>query len=311
MKKILLTIFIIILLILIIGMIFFLLNDKEKLQINPKPVIIDPLIKLGYQQDDVLIIKEKLNDEEIKTLLTLPYDENLIGYLTTPNFCFNKLERYQNYAKNYKNNAVLMVNMNRDIAFYQSINEVNNPNDIDVLINKYYRLPQTYQPKVSVINLKYNPSGGMAADIIMNDFEQMMEASLKDGMKIQVSSAFRTQSIQSTLYNGYVKVYGVERADIGSARPRHSEHETGLAIDLKRQGEKYSTFGLNPEYQWILNNSYKYGFIVRYPEEKTDITGYKFEPWHIRYVGKNAAKVIWQEKITLEEYYAKYKELEC
>lgn len=312
MKKIFLTSLIIALLILLISITLLWSRPSQTIKVNTiKKIEVEPLFLAGYSKKDIAIIKKILSDHEIEQLINLPYDANLIKYLNNPLFCFNKLSRYQAYAKNHTDNIVLMVNMNRDLAFYQEIKEIKQPQLIDVLVNKYYRLPEQYTPTLANINQLYTDQTIKIASVAINDFEQMMAAAKQAGMKIKVSSAYRPKNIQTALYNGYVKYYGVERADIGSARPRHSEHETGLAIDLKKQGETYSTFGENIEYQWILNNSYQYGFIIRYPEDKINITGYKFEPWHIRYVGKDIAKIIWQEKISLEEYHAKYKELEC
>ena len=103
------------------------------------------------------------------------------------------------------------------------------------------------------------------------------------------------------LYDKYVKKDGIKAADTYSARPGHSEHQTGLAIDLKNMALKKTRLS-ESDFDWLEANAHKYGFIVRFPKDKEQITGYKFENWHIRYVGKEAATEIMDKNLTLEEY---------
>ena len=130
-----------------------------------------------------------------------------------------------------------------------------------------------------------------------------MQAAAKiDGLNIYISSGFRSYSYQKTLYNNYVASDGVEAADTYSARPGYSEHQTGLSIDLKNTNISGSTRLNDSDFEWLSNNAYRWGFIIRFPKDKTYITGYQFENWHIRYVGMEAAKIIYDEDLTLEEY---------
>jgi D-alanyl-D-alanine carboxypeptidase len=112
-------------------------------------------------------------------------------------------------------------------------------------------------------------------------------------------SGFRSYSRQKTIYNNYVAIDGVTKADTYSARPGHSEHQTGLAFDVGAIDDNYGNTAAG---KWLANNAHKYGFIIRYPKGKTHITGYKYEPWHIRYIGTNHATTIYNKQITLEEY---------
>ena len=89
-----------------------------------------------------------------------------------------------------------------------------------------------------------------------------------------------------------------------SAKPGHSEHQTGLAVDIMGSNNDYNLFAESKEFEWMKNNAYKYGFILRYPEHKENITGFKYEPWHYRYVGKDVAKYIYENKLSLEEYFS-------
>ena len=132
--------------------------------------------------------------------------------------------------------------------------------------------------------------------------ESQLREILKElNINLMPTTAFRDEAFQRTLYTNYVNKEGVDKADTYSARPGYSEHQTGLSIDLKNTA--LSNVRLSDEnYDWLENNAYKYGFIIRFPKNKEDITLYQFENWHIRYVGKDAAKTIYENKLTLEEY---------
>ena len=121
----------------------------------------------------------------------------------------------------------------------------------------------------------------------------------KDNIKLWITSGFRSYSLQTSLYNNYVLKDGKEKADTYSARPGHSEHQTGLAMDLNIVD---SSFEGTKEAIWIADNCYKYGFIIRYPKGKEEITGYKYEPWHVRYLGKELSEKVYKSGKTLEEY---------
>jgi LAS superfamily LD-carboxypeptidase LdcB len=154
-----------------------------------------------------------------------------------------------------------------------------------LVVNKSYPLPSTYNPGLN--------SEAIAA------FEVMKKAAAADGINLFIVSGFRSYSHQATLYKNYVARSGQAEADRFSARPGHSEHQTGLALDLNSAS---SSFAGTKEAIWLANNSYRFGFIVRYPEGKEAITGYMYEPWHMRYLGiQNAAKVF-NSGLCLEEY---------
>ena len=134
------------------------------------------------------------------------------------------------------------------------------------------------------------------------NFENMAKEASKMGLNIVATSTYRSYDYQEKLYNNYVKDKGFYYADIASARAGHSEHQTGLAVDVADLSLDYDNFENTKEFNWMLNNSYKYGFILRYPKANYLITGFKYEPWHYRYVGIDIATYIHKNKITLEEY---------
>src|SRR5690606_25707577 len=117
---------------------------------------------------------------------------------------------------------------------------------------------------------------------------------------------YRSYSYQSNLYNRYVRSHGKTEADRFSARPGHSEHQTGLAFDFGGKNQAHwleKSFEGTKEGKWLLANAHKYGFILRYPKGKEKITGYIYEPWHYRYVGSKKASEIKNSKLTMEEYF--------
>ncbi len=156
-----------------------------------------------------------------------------------------------------------------------------------LIANKTYSLPSDYNP------------GGLLPEC-EEAFALMQKAAAKKGLNIYISSGFRSYSSQKSIYSRYVNRDGRALADTYSARPGHSEHQTGLAIDLNTITQ---SFGKTKEGRWVAEHCHEYGFILRYPEGKSHITGYCFEPWHLRYVGVETATKIAQSGLCLEEYY--------
>ena len=131
----------------------------------------------------------------------------------------------------------------------------------------------------------------------------MFDKAREDGINLNVISGYRTSEKQNTLFNNSVKKNGIEHALMYSAKMGHSEHQLGLAIDINTTQESFKNTN---EYKWLKNNSYKYGFIERYKENKENITGFAYEPWHYRYIGIDNATKVFTENITYEEYVIKF-----
>lgn len=183
------------------------------------------------------------------------------------------------------------------------MNIINNPDTIDVLVNKNNKLKHNYIPKnLKILNKKFSSKKIYLREEAKTNFEKMCNEALKNNLTLIGISGYRSYKYQKKLYDDYVKLKGVEYANMCSAKAGHSEHQTGLAIDISDSSLDYDSFGYTKEFLWVKCNSYKYGFILRYPYDKTDITGFKYEPWHIRYVGKDIAKYIYDNNITFEEY---------
>lgn len=207
---------------------------------------------------------------------------------------------------------LIIIFYTKDIDFfgtthYKDIKIITQPDINIVLVNKNYKLPNDYIPNdLELISNHYANKNKYLRTEAKEAFEELSQDAKELGYKIIAVSTYRDYNYQDRLYNEYVELKGKDYADKCSARPGHSEHQTGLAVDVMGSNNDYDEFEKSNEFEWMKNNSYKYGFILRYPQDKTKITGFKYEPWHYRYVGVEIAKIIYEEDITLEEYYDKY-----
>lgn len=187
--------------------------------------------------------------------------------------------------------------------FYNDINTIYDPTSYDFVVNKNNKLTSDYVPNdLEIINLKYSCKDKFLRHDAKIAFENMAKDAKKDGYNIIAVSTYRAYDYQEKLYNNYVKDKGFYYADMCSARAGHSEHQTGLAVDVADISLDYDNFENTKEFDWMQKNAYKYGFILRYPKAKFHITGFKYEPWHYRYVGIEVSNYIYENNITLEEY---------
>ena len=172
-----------------------------------------------------------------------------------------------------------------------------------LIVNKSYSLPKNFVPTDTYEYLKDKSYCTMCLNKeVVKNFNIMKADASALGLNIWIQSGYRSYDLQESLYNKYVDRDGKDKADTYSARPGHSEHQTGLAFDLNTITDN---FQYTDEGKWIHENAYKYGFILRYPKGKEKYTGYKYEPWHLRYVGKDLAIILYNngDWITLEEHY--------
>lgn len=191
-----------------------------------------------------------------------------------------------------------------------AIHVVAHPDQTDVLVNKWYKLPQGYKPSDLVepdvpYIFKEKAEKRLMREPAARALEQLFDGAAKDGIQLAGVSAYRSEKTQKTLFQRYVNKDGLEAARRYSAEPGHSEHQTGLSIDVSgRTGKCAATdcFAGTDEADWLDKHAHEYGFIIRYPEGKEAITGYKYEPWHIRFVGTDIAQDIVEQHLTLEEY---------
>lgn len=192
---------------------------------------------------------------------------------------------------------------------------------IDILVNKDNPLNKDYTPKDLIITDEnsfnyhkfldplHKPS---VREEVYFAFKELQKQGLKDGIFVIVDSGFRSYDYQQQIWDYNVETKGLEHTKKYVALPGTSEHQTGLAIDLGAYINKQYTDDINEnteEYKWMIENAHKYGFILRYPKGKEDITGINFEPWHYRYVGYYLANELHDKDMTLEEHYTKKKVL--
>lgn len=195
-------------------------------------------------------------------------------------------------------------------SFDKNMYSLNKVSSIWVAVNKGRILPAGYVPDLTTpdVALRYGPSSSemkLGADAV-KALEQLFAAAAKDKIYLRLSSGYRSYYTQSSIYAREVRTYGQAQADRQSARPGHSEHQTGLAADLAPKDgrcEIADCFADTTEGKWLAKNAHNYGFILRYPKAKENETGYRYEPWHFRYVGQALAAEINQTGQTLERFF--------
>lgn len=188
--------------------------------------------------------------------------------------------------------------------------DTTNPDSYTVLVNKQYNLPDDYEPTDLVIpNVlfpfkEYNQKKNLR-EVPAHALEELFEQAENEGIILYAVSGYRSYQRQKSIYNSNINNHGQEYTDKYSAKPGHSEHQTGLAMDVSCPSVGFDlveSFGETKEGIWLKDNAHRFGFILRYPKGSESIVGYCYEPWHVRYVGKDISLEIYEEQITYEEY---------
>lgn len=234
-------------------------------------------------------------------------------YEWIPYYDKSKEERYLQYIMAHPDytveEVITYVNIGLDYPFYTHITGVTQPDSLTVLVNKYRQLDSSYVPKdLEVIAPCCNSGELVLRHEARIAFELMCSVATLEGLHLEAISTYRSYDYQNTVYfrnktpemslEEYQKV-----RDRVSARPGHSEHQTGLAVDIN---DLEQTFEDTPEGKWLAENSYFFGFLLRYPKGKEWITGYDYEPWHFRYLGRRLAAEVYQSYLTYDEFYIRY-----
>lgn len=187
---------------------------------------------------------------------------------------------------------------------------ITNPSSFDAVMNKSRNLPSDYIPEdlvtLSVPTCLLNPEVNQLRSDASQALTALFESAKEKELILVARSGYRSYNTQTALYNGIVNKYGQDYADKYSAKPGQSEHQTGLAIDITSESvalQLEEPFGETPEGIWVKENAHLFGFIIRYPKGKESITGYEYEPWHLRYLGKNLATEVYESGLTLEEFF--------
>lgn len=267
---------------------------------------------LGYNENEITTILKR-KDNEIEAILTKEYNKEIPKLLKEKYFLFKNLDTYLEYQKENEkdllSHIVGIVNVKANYDHYDE--DIVTPTDTNkknlILVNKYHYLSKDFTPEEIVsIPLTYAFDDNQATKEVVSAFKKMWSAAKQEDLTLIVNSSYRDYASQEYVWKVREEQRGEEYADSIAARAGYSEHQTGLALDIITYGANKDTFENTDEFKWLQKNAHKYGFILRYPKDKEDITGYAYESWHYRYVGVEAATEIHNKKITFDEYYAYY-----
>ena len=303
------------LIIVIVGGVIFGINKFKEYQYHKTNEY--KLLNLGYSNDEVNFLLKLNDDEIIKYVLSQEKNSKIINILNEKYFLTKNFNLYIEYMNNNKDlsssEIVRNINIHLDKNFYEDTEKANTTLDTTLLVNKHYLLDKDYIPD-DLVNVSQNYAWGEVGsqkvrEVAYNAFLDMWNAANEEGYYLMINSSYRSYEDQEIVYNNYKNSSGERFADSIAARPGSSEHQTGLALDIfSKTNTNKNTFSQTDEAKWLKENAHNFGFILRYPEDKVDITGYSFESWHYRYVGKDIATYIYENDITYEEYYAYFLE---
>lgn len=262
---------------------------------------INKLLDVGYTVDDINLMYEKLDEITIQSLCYYKLIPDISRYMKISFFDKDNFYRYLDYYNGDYYTTVLYVNIGLDKEFYTDVNVVSEYST-DMLVNKYNRISGNFITE-DLIKIQKKYSKGeeyFLAKSAAESFEKMCNEAWKNGIYIQISSAYRTYEEQQEIYEDYANDENKNMINYVT-QPGFSEHHTGLAVDISSKNAIY--FNNTKEDLWLKENAHKFGFILRYPKGKEKITGVEYESWHYRYVGYDIAEYIWKNNITFEEYY--------
>ncbi|VTQ95626.1 M15 family metallopeptidase [Hathewaya histolytica] len=273
------------------------INKKNKKYILLFLFILSSCLIISKNLDNIYIFKKQETSEEVKSSNSASVDTNSDFEKNTKNTMETYLrEKYKIDDTTYTENRVTYVK---------------NLGDIGIFVSKKRSLTCWYEPegllpvKIPFCRINFSKENMMVKDAA-KAVEKLVGDAEEEGIYFKGVSAYRSYNTQETTYLYISKTKGEEHADVYSARPGQSEHQTGLSIDLGIRSLNYDlneNFADTKEGIWLSKNCSKYGFIIRYPKGKEHITGYSFEPWHIRYVGAELAKYLTENNLTLDEFY--------
>jgi len=243
-------------------------------------------------------------EEYITLIKELSETGNYPHYLTENRVRYNVYRAKHPYMPFSK--VIAFVNVNMDYGFYSNITEAPDLDEISILLNKSFNLPRLWEPEI----LTEISPGRLMHTQAAEQFLLMKEAITDAELEVYIMSAYRSRGRQARVFADEMELRGRTATERSVARAGHSEHQTGLAIDLLHRPHgslRYANFQDTELFMWLTQNAHKYGFILRYPEEYQEFHGYIFEPWHWRFVGVDIATAMFNEKIVLyEEFYGRY-----
>lgn len=269
---------------------------------------INKLLDKGYSNSDISIILAHGSDSDVTEFTKrerVKYLEEFYQYSYAKLSNYDRYIAYTDETGEDEKTTVIHVNLNMDKEAYDYAVSVNKFS-YDMLVNKFHFLADNFEPD-ELITISKEYTGGeefKANAVAVNSLIQMFKSAKLDGLEMVVNSAYRSYDDQIEIAEFYRKWYGDNYVNKYVARAGFSEHQTGLAFDIGSTSS--NVFAESKEYKWMQENAYKYGFIMRFSKKGEVITGFKNEPWHYRYVGKDIAKYIYENNITFEEYFVMF-----
>jgi len=270
------------------------------------------LLEKGYEEKHISSIIEKIDSKQLDKILEAEEKIDYLDEIINQKYYMKKnLETYLSYyEENDKlsfEDLIAVVNVGATKDWYEDTKTTDTSKGYLILANKFNLLPEDFDAgTIKTFSSTYAYGTVTAEEECYYAFINMANVARKEGIVLVLTSGFRTNEKQKSLYDQYLKTYGRTYADAYAARPGASEHETGLALDVFNPGGTTDMFHTTKAYEWLSLHAEEYGFILRYPDGKEHITGYAPESWHYRYVGIDMAKKIKEEGITFDEYYAYY-----
>ena len=259
-------------------------------------LLVNRLKDKGYVDSQILNLFKNLRRFEITPLLVFDYqyDENMYIKDCQEHADVNNEEHFELSGSYY--------------TFYKDVYPVDDPGNVNMLVNKTYYLDASYEPpNLTDLSIQYAARDRQLAGVAAEALAEWGAAGRNVGVTFYATSAYRSFDQQDTLYHGYVRSMGEQQADAYSARAGYSEHQTGYTVDIAATNEDdIDEFKDTLAYRWTSLNSHTYGWILRYPLGKEIITGYDFESWHYRYLGKDLATAVYNSKLTYDEFYCLY-----
>ena len=265
-------------------------------EVNDNIILLNEVLqKHGYEEDELL-----------KAFAVLKFKE------MTPLLVFNNVTSMDDYIQDVLSHRAIVDTFigGNYTKYYDNPVYIEDPSSVDVLLNKYTLVSSSYVPDLIEMSKQYASSGERLRDDAYQAFKDMTTALRDSGTEgitgVYITSGYRSYESQESVYNRYLNNYGEEYADTYSARPGSSEHQLGLSFDVTATNKERQSFEETPEYAWLKDNCYKYGFIIRYPKESEAVTGYSFESWHYRYLGVELAIKVHNSGLSYDEYYELY-----
>ena len=297
--------------IVIVGIIFGIrkYNEYKYKQTNEYKLTV-----VGYTLEESKLLISKLNDKNEKYFVDNEKNDYVIDLIKEKYFLEKNLFDYLEYRKDNKkksfNDIVAIVNVGANNEWYD--NDSVKPTDMDkgnlILVNKFNYLSSDFIPSdLTSVSLSYAYEGQKAIKEVVDAYHDMASNAKEADIQLLVNSSFRDYQKQESVYKDFYYSNGISYADKYAARAGYSEHQTGLCLDIFTSGESNTeNFDETKAFEWLSKNAHKYGFILRYPKAKEYLTGYEYESWHYRYLGKEVATKVYESGLTYDEYYAFY-----